>query len=193
MTRIAIIQGHPDPSPDRYCRALASAYADGARDARHEVRIVDVAKIDFPLLRTRADFETGSPPPSIAEAQATIAWAEHVVIIFPLWLGDVPALLKGFLEQVLRPGFAFRYRKKGMPEKLMRGRSARLVVTMGMPGFFYEWFFRAHSVKSLERNILGFVGFGPVRRTIMGMVESDDRGRNVKWLARMHELGMQAR
>ena len=127
------------------------------------------------------------------EAQATIAWAEHVVIVFPLWLGDVPALLKGFLEQVLRPGFAFRYREKGMPEKLMRGRSVRIVVTMGMPGFFYKLFFRAHSVKSLERNILGFVGFGPVRHTIMGMVESADHKRNEEWLARMHELGMQAR
>jgi putative NADPH-quinone reductase len=193
MTKITIIQGHPDASVDRFCHALASAYADGARDAHHEVRIIEVASLDFPLLRTRADFEHGTPPPAIAEAQRTIAWAEHVVIIFPLWLGDVPALLKGFLEQVLRPGFAFRYREKGLPEKLLRGRSARLVVTMGMPGFFYELFFRAHSVKSLERNILGFVGFGPVRRTIMGMVESEDRKRNVEWLARVHELGMQAR
>ena len=193
MTKITIIQGHPDASVERFCHALASAYADGARDAHHEVRTIEVARLDFPLLRTRADFETGTPPAAIAQAQASIAWAEHVVIIFPLWLGDVPALLKGFLEQVLRPGFAFRYREKGLPEKLLRGRSARIVVTMGMPGFFYEWFFRAHSVKSLERNILGFVGFGPVRRTLMGMVESEDRKRNVEWLARMHELGMQAR
>jgi putative NADPH-quinone reductase len=193
MKRIAIIQGHPDPNPERFCHVLAVAYTDGARDAGHEVRMIEVARLDFPLLRTRVDFESGATPPAIADAQATIAWAEHVVIVFPLWLGDIPALLKGFLEQVLRPGFAFHHRERGAPEKLMRGRSVRIVVTMGMPGFFYEWFYRAHSVKSLERNVFAFVGFGPVRRTVIGMVESDKRTRNAAWLERMRALGAEAR
>ena len=43
-------------------------------------------------------------------------------------LGDVPALLKAFFEQVGRPNFAFRYREKGLPEKLLKSRSARVVV-----------------------------------------------------------------
>ena len=104
----------------------------------------------------------------------------------------MPALLKGFLEQVMRPGVAFRYRAQGMPEKLLKGKSARIVVTMGMPGPLYEWFFRAHSLKSLERNVLGFVGVAPVRRSVVGMVEGS-AGHRDKWLARMRELGSQAR
>lgn len=56
--RILIIIGHPDPGPKRLCRALAASYADGARSAGHEVRLVDVATIDFPLLRTKEGSKT---------------------------------------------------------------------------------------------------------------------------------------
>lgn len=192
MSRIVIVQGHPDPAPERFCRALAAAYEEGARAAGHEVRAIEVTSLDFPVLRRREDWESGPPPAALVGARELIARADHVVIVFPLWLGDVPALLKAFLEQLMRPGFAFRYRKRGMPEKLMRGKSARIVATMGMPGFVYEWFFRAHSVRSLERNILGFVGFGPVRRTLIGQVEGDRR-RNAAWIARMRALGAAAR
>jgi putative NADPH-quinone reductase len=193
MTRVAIIQGHPDPAPERFCRALALAYAEGARGAGHEVRVVDVARLDFPVLRRRREWEEEPAPEAIRAAQDTLAWAQHVVIVYPLWLGDVPALLKAFLEHVLRPGFALRYREQRLPEKLLRGKSARIVVTMGMPGFFYKWYFRAHSVKSLERNFLAFAGMRPVRHTLVGMVESRDRARNVAWLARLRRLGAGAK
>ena len=111
------------------------------------------------------------------------------MILYPLWLGDVPALLKAFLEQVMRPGFALRYREKGFPEKLLKGRSARIVVTMGMPAFFYKHFYGAHSVKSLERNILKFVGIKPVARMILGGVEGSEEQRN-EWLSEMEALGV---
>lgn len=89
-----------------------------------------------------------------AEAQEQIAWAEHLVMLYPLWLGDMPPLFKAFLEQTLRPAFAFRYGSRMMPDKLLTGRSAHVIVIMEMPGFFYESFYRAHSVKSFERSIL---------------------------------------
>ncbi|MFZ4481042.1 MAG: NAD(P)H-dependent oxidoreductase [Rhodoferax sp.] len=84
----------------------------------------------------------------------------------------MPALLKGFLEQVARPGFAFRKDADDpFGHKKLAGRSARVVVAMGMPAFVYKWYFRAHSVKSLERNILGFVGIGPINETLIGAVD----------------------
>lgn len=192
MTRIVIIQGHPDPAPARLCRALGEAYAAGAQAAGHEVRTIDVSDLDFPVLRRREEWEQGAAPPAIARAQEAVGWCQHLVIVHPLWLGDMPALLKAFLEQLFRPGFAFRYSEKGLPVKLLKGRSARVVVTMGMPAFFYEWVYRAHSVKSLERNILGFTGFGPVRRSLVGAVEGGDE-RNAAWLRKMQALGNAAR
>jgi putative NADPH-quinone reductase len=186
VRKILIIDGHPDPDPARFVNALASAYAMGAKD--HQVRHLKLAELEFPLLRRAADWMEGAAPASIASAQADIAWADHLVILYPLWLGDVPALLKGFLEQVMRPGFALRYREKGFPEKLLKGRSAHIVVTMGMPAFFYKLFYGAHSVKSLERNILKFVGIRPIARTIIGGVEASAEQRR-EWLAKMEALG----
>ena len=184
--KILIIDAHPDPDPARFVHALATAYERGASE--HETRLLKLADRDIPLLRGSHDWMEGTPSADIAAAQADIAWAEHIVLLYPLWLGDVPALLKGFLEQVMRPGFALRYREGGLPEKLLKGRSARIVVTMGMPAFFYRLVYGAHSVKSLERNILKFVGIRPVERTIIGAVESSNEQR-LGWLREMEELG----
>jgi putative NADPH-quinone reductase len=104
--RILRIQGHPDPSGARLGHALARACAQGAVEAGHALRRVEVAALAFPLLRTQGDWEHGRLPPALAPARRDIVWAQHRVRMFPLWMGDMPALLKGFLEQVARPGLA---------------------------------------------------------------------------------------
>jgi len=191
--RIVLIQGHPDATAPHLCHALAQAYAEGATAAGHEVREVDVARIDFALLRSQHEWELGLLPASLRPAQESIRWAQHIVLFFPLWMGDMPALLKGFLEQVARPGFAFNAEGNNpFGRKGLTGRSARVVVTMGMPALVYRWYFRAHSVRSLERNILGFVGIAPVQETLVGSVELLGDAGVAKWQARMRTLGAKA-
>ena len=190
MTRILIVNGHPDPSPEHFIHAAATAYEQGAASA-HEVRRIDIGRLQFPLIHSQDEWTNGEPPADIRKAQEALRWAEHVVLFYPMWLGDVPAALKGFLEQVARPGFALRYRQKGFPEKLLAGRSARIVVSMGMPGFAYALFYRAHSLKSLKRNVFGFVGFKPVRHTIIGAVEGSAAKRE-KWLTELRAMGKRA-
>lgn len=188
--RILLIQGHPDASQTHLCHALADAYAKGASSAGHEIRHLNVATLDFPILRSQKEWEKGALPPALAGPQTDIQWAQHMVFFFPLWLGDMPALLKGFLEQVARPGFAFSGEGNNpLAHKGLAGRSARVVVTMGMPAVVYRWYFRAHSIKSLERNILGFVGIAPVRETLIGMVGNLKEKDSAKWLGRMEKLG----
>ncbi|HYH18836.1 MAG TPA: NAD(P)H-dependent oxidoreductase [Azospirillum sp.] len=187
--RIVVIQGHPDPDPRRLCRALADAYAEGARAAGHSVTRVDIAALDVPLLRTQHAFEHEPAPESLRPAQKAIVEAEHVVLVFPLWLGTMPALVKAFLEQVMRPGVAFAYQEKGNPKLLLAGRSARLVVTMGMPAFVYRFWYFAHGLKGLERNILRFVGIKPVRETLFGMVGAASEAKRRSWLEKMRTLG----
>ena len=190
--RILVIQGHPDAAGGHLCHALAQAYVDGARGAGHELRQVDVAQLDFPLLRSQKDWTDGSVPPALAPVQQDILWATHLVLFFPLWLGDMPALLKAFLEQVARPGFAFKPGAQGpMGAKGLAGRSARVVVTMGMPAFVYRFVFRAHSVRSLERNVLGFVGIGPIHETMIGMVENTEAPKRRRWFDKLRRLGAQ--
>jgi putative NADPH-quinone reductase len=187
---ILLIQGHPDAGQSHWCHALEDAYARGAVSAGHEIQRINVATLDFPILRSQFEWEQGKLPPGLAHAQEAIKWAEHLVLVFPLWLGDMPALLKAFLEQVARPGFAFS-RQGGNPltEKSLAGRSARVVVTMGMPATVYRWYFRAHSIKSLERNILGFVGIAPVNETLVGMVGDMSPELARKWLLKLEKLG----
>ena len=189
--RILIIQAHPDLTELHLCHALAASYAKGAEAAGHVVRHVNLAALDFPLLRSQKDWEQGSVPASLKPAQDDIGWAEHIVFFFPLWLGDMPALLKGFLEQVARPGFAILREKDGKPwgNKGLTGRSARVVVTMGMPAVVYRWYFRAHSVKSLKRNVLGFVGIAPVHETLIGMTGDMKPDAAVRWLDKLERLG----
>lgn len=187
--RILLIDGHPDPAPERFLRVLADAYRTGALAAGHEVREIKLADREFALLRSGEDFRHNPLSPALTDCQELLQWAEHWAVFYPLWLGSMPALLKGFFEQVLRPGFAFSAGAKGFPKKLLRGRSARVVVTMGMPALFYRWYFRAHSLKSFERNILTFVGIKPVHSTLVGSVESLSDGERAELLARMEELG----
>jgi putative NADPH-quinone reductase len=192
--RITIIQGHPDAQARHFGHALADEYAKGAEDGGHETKRIEVAKLDFPLLRTKEEFEKGTVPDSIRQAQDVVSWADHLVILYPLWLGTMPALLKAFFEQVFRPGFAFTPAEPGrMPTKRLTGKSARIVVTMGMPAFFYKWFFRAHSLKSLERNILGFAGIGPIKASLIGVVEGMNEKQRAGWLDTMRALGEQGK
>jgi len=191
--RIVILDGHPDANRACFVHALADAYADGATDAGHEVRRINVASLDLQSLHSSAEFLQGTPSETIRNCQQDIAWCGHLVILFPLWLGDMPGLLKILLEQVARPGFAISAAKdKGLPRKLLKGKSARIIVTMGMPTLFYKWYYRAHSVKNLERNILAFVGIAPVRRTLLGMVEGVSDAHRRSWLEKIRALGAKA-
>ena len=153
-----------------------------------------MARLDFPLLRSQQEWEQGALPAGLQQAQQDVAWAQHIVFFFPLWLGDMPALLKGFLEQVARPGFAFGGGPRtAFTSQGLRGRSARVVVTMGMPAFVYRWWFAAHSVRSLRRNVLNFVGIAPVKTTLVGGVGQLAPARAQSLLDTMRRLGREAR
>jgi len=189
MTRILVINGNPDPAVERLTSALATAYAEGAQGAGHTVSRVDVGGLDFPLLRTAKEFVTEPDDPDIVAARGALLLAEHLVFIYPLWLGGPPALLKGFMEQIARAEFALGSRN-GLPHGKLKGRSARVVVTMGMPAPFYRLFYGAHGVRAFNRGILGISGIKPVRTSYLGGVGSPAHCvRLVEALRRMGRLG----
>lgn len=188
--RVLILNGHPDPSADRFCAALCDAYAAGATAAGHAARRLDLDAAAAPILTAAAAF--AEPPADDVQAvQAAMVEAEHLVIVFPLWLGGVPARLKALLEQVYRGGFGFESGPRGMNGKL-KGRSARLVVTMGMPGLFFRVVFGGHGVKALARGVLWLSGYRPIRTSIVGGVEMIGAKGRADWLARMRRLGAKA-
>jgi putative NADPH-quinone reductase len=190
-TKVLVINGHPDPSPDRLCAALAGAYAEGAAEGGLQVRRLAIGELDFPLLRTAAEFSAPAPEGPIRRTQDDITWADHVVIAHPLWLGTEPALLKAFLEQVLRYGFALDPSHKRL-QGLLIGRSIRLIVTMGMPAALYRVLF-GPTLKPLMPLVFFFSGFWPIRTTLLGGVGEASAERRAAWLERVRKLGQEGR
>ncbi|WP_374340997.1 NAD(P)H-dependent oxidoreductase [Methyloversatilis sp.] len=191
MSRIVVIQGHPESRPG-LLRALADSYVAAAREAGHVVSVIDVSRLSFPLLRSKDAWSVPAQG-DIAQAQSLIAGAGHLVVFFPLWLGTLPAMLKAFFEHVFCPGFAIGEGRGRQPfTPLLTGRSARLVVTMGMPAWLFRTFYLAHGVRCFERNILQFVGIRPVHSTLIGSVDAMTDASRARWHARMRRLGRDA-
>lgn len=188
--RILILDGHPDPEPGRYCHALAAAYAQGAAGAGHVIHRVNLAEMDFPVLASRHDWESEMPCPAVLAFQDELAWAEHFVIIYPLWLGETPARLKALFEQAFRPAFAFGGKAAAPGAGRLKGRSIRIIITMGMPALVYRTVFFAHSLRALKRGILALVGFGPIRDTVLGGIET--RADRKDLLERVGAMGARA-
>jgi putative NADPH-quinone reductase len=190
-TKVLVINGHPDPRPDRLCASLAEAYAEGAADFGLAVRRLAIGDLEFPVLRTAAEFSAPAPEGPIRQTQDDIMWADHLVIVHPLWLGGEPALLKAFLEQVLRYGFALDPSHKRL-RGLLTGRSIRLIVTMGMPAGLYRLLF-GPTLKPLMPLVFFFAGFWPVRTTLLGGVGDASAERRAAWLMRVRRLGQEGR
>lgn len=185
---VCVIQGHPDPEGGHFNHALSEAYENGLAEGGHTIRRITIADLDIPLLRDPADFQT-DPPEHLLAARQQIVDAHHTVVLFPIWLGGMPAAVRAFFEQICRGGFAARPTQPGWPKGMLSGRSARVIVTMGMPATSYRWLFGAHGVRGFERSVLGQLGFKPVRETLIGKVESLSEAERDHWLARLRRYG----
>ena len=185
--RVAVIVGHP--AADSWCGALADSYAAAARAGGHEVRMVHLAQLDFDPSLHEGYRQIQALEPDLLAAQATVAWAEHLVIAYPIWWGSVPALLKGFLDRILLPGFAFKYRPgKAFPEQLLRGRSAQLLVSMDTPPWYFRWVYRMPGIVQLKKTTLEFCGIAPVRVAASGPLIASSPARRASWLIRAARL-----
>uniref|UniRef100_E6Q4Q5 NAD(P)H dehydrogenase (Quinone) n=1 Tax=mine drainage metagenome TaxID=410659 RepID=E6Q4Q5_9ZZZZ len=167
--------------------ALADAYERAAREAGHEVHRVDVADLDLGFLRTKRAWDTEMPAPEILSLRERVEQSDHLAIFFPLWLGTMPAYFKAFWEQLLRTGAP--QNGKATAPSILRGKSARIVVTMGMPAPFFRWYFGGYGVKSLERGILKIMGVAPIHTTLLGSVDGRGEAGYQRWMKEMSELG----
>lgn len=187
MSRILVLIGHPHPSS--FCAALAETYCEGARLQGHEVRRLGLWQVEIDL--TAPEYSSGGAPAAwVSEAQAQIAWCEHIVIVTPMWWGGVPAAFKAFLDRVLLPGFAFKYHASGLGwDKLLAGRSARLIVTCDTPPLIFRWIFGQPLVRQFKTQILGFCGFSPVNTTVFGPIKTSSAEKRERWLRIVRGLG----
>ena len=185
--RVLVILGHP--SGESFCGALTGCYVEAAKKAGHEVRVLWLGALNFdPVLR--AGYRGAQTlEPDLLNAQADITWAQHLVFIYPIWWGGIPALMKGFFDRVFLPGFAFQYRTgKAFPDPLLKGRTAHLVVTMDTPPWYYRWVYRMPGIHQVRKTTLQFCGIKPLKTLTFGpLLGSSERQRN-GWLKQVQRL-----
>ncbi len=191
MTKIAIVVGNP--KRDSYCEALGKAYLRGAESGGHEAKLFLLADMTFDAI-LREGYRREQPlEPDLVAAREALRASEHMVFVFPLWCGDMPAIMKGFIERIMQPDLLVVQASHGSARwKIFKGKSARIVMTMGMPGWFYRWYYGAHALKLLKRNILHFAGVKPVRSTVYGMIEAVGDETRRQWMREVEALGHQA-
>lgn len=186
--KVLIINGHPDAESFNF--ALSAAYKKGALRAGAEVKEITVRELNFnPNLqygyRQRTELE-----PDLLAAWEKITWAEHLVFVYPVWWGSVPAILKGFLDRVFLPGFAFRKRENSLWwDKLLTNKTARILSTLDQPAWYYWLVYRQPSHHAMKKMTLEFCGIKPVRITTIGPVRLSKDLFRKKWLNKIEKLG----
>jgi putative NADPH-quinone reductase len=193
--KIFILLGHPDD--ESYCGALFRSYEAGAREGGHEVRIQSLQRMDF-----NANLEYGynaiqELEPDLRMFQENIRWAEHIVIVFPIWWGTFPSRLKGVFDRAILPGFGFKYYKKNgiFWRRLLKGKSARLIITMGMPRIAYllTSLYVIPGVRLLKYGILKFCGISPVYTSSISRVLAASPEKRERFLAKIKKLGIKGK
>lgn len=194
MKKILIINGHPNAKS--YCAALCDAYLRGAIKSGHEVVLLNLHELKFDLNfnGSYTELKTQTVEKDLIFAQEKITRADHLVIVHPVWWGSVPALLKGFFDKTLLPGFAFQYRKgSAFWDKLLSNKTASIIYTADTPPWFYHIFFRAPSVNMLRQRILGFCGIKTISVTGIGPIRKSTQSFRETWLLKIEKLGILAK
>jgi NAD(P)H dehydrogenase (quinone) len=188
MKKVLIINGHPDEESFNF--GLSNAYKKGAELAGAEIREITIRELDFnPNLqfgyRKRTELE-----PCLHAAQESITWADHIVMIYPVWWGSYPAILKGFIDRVFLPGFAFQKRENSVWwDKLLKGKTGRIISTLDQPAWYYWLIYRQPSNNAMKKLTFQFSGINPVGVTTIGPIRLSKPDFREKWLKKIEYLG----
>jgi 1,4-dihydroxy-2-naphthoate polyprenyltransferase len=185
--KVLIVVGHPRKAS--FCGALARAYRKGAARAGVELRELWLADLRFDRDVHSFDPEVQPVEKDLRRARELIAWADHLVFVYPTWWGTMPGLLKGFLDRVLAPGFAFEDLPGGSWRPLLEGRSADLLTTMDTPGWAYRWIYRSPGHNAMKRASLGFCGIATSRVLRFGPIKDSSPEQRRAWLEAAERRG----
>lgn len=177
-----------------FCTALAKAYEDGARIKGHTLKTLNLREMRLEKYLKYGHESKYEAEGDILRAQELIGWSHHMAYVYPTWWAGPPALIRLFFEMVFSPGFAFKYHdEKGLIvswDKLLKGKSARLISTMDAPPWYYKLIMGDPGGKIIKKGILEFSGITPVKSTYFGSVKLSDRMKREEWLKKSFRLGM---
>jgi NAD(P)H dehydrogenase (quinone) len=185
--RTLLILGHPNP--DSFNAALAQAYADAAQRSGRELRRLNLHELTFDPILHGADRAQQALEPDLQRAQADILWAEEIVWVYPVWWGGLPALLKGFLDRTLLPGFAYRFHKGHRSwDRLLKGRTTRIVVTLDTPGWYDRLVYGRPAWRQMKSTVLQFCGMKLLSTTTCAPIATSTPAQRDRWLNEVRRL-----
>lgn len=188
MLKILVIDGHPNP--DSFDCGLSQAYLKGANETEAETKLISIRDLQFNSNLQFGYQKTSELEPDLLEAQKKISWADHLVWIHPVWWGGLPAMMKGFIDRIFLPGYAFKYREKSVWwDKLLAGKTARIITTQDTPGIYYWLVFGRPSVNQLKKTTLEFCGIKPVKVTSIGPIRNSTESFRKKMLQKVELMG----
>lgn len=185
---ILIINGHPREGS--FNNALADAYSSGAKESGATVDRIDLYKLEYDLNLKYGYTKRVPLEPDLVEAQKKLKWADHLVWIFPVWWGSTPALLKGFLDRVLLPGYAFKKGEGYKWEQFFKGKTARVISTLDQPPLYYKLVFLSPSTRAMKGLTMNFIGVKKVRTIAFGSIRLSTEAKRKKWLEKVRKLGL---
>lgn len=187
---ILIIAAHPCPADTGSLGAtMANAYAQSATQAGHHTRLLQLDQLVFDPILHEGYKRAQTLEPDLVKAQAGILWADELVFVFPIWWGGMPALLKGFLDRVLLPGFAFRYEPEGQGlTPLLKGKTARLIITMDTPRWIDRWLYGSPVIRQLRYPILRFCGIKLREVSYFSPVIKSSSAQRQAWIENVRHL-----
>ncbi|PIR57806.1 MAG: NADPH:quinone reductase [Parcubacteria group bacterium CG10_big_fil_rev_8_21_14_0_10_38_31] len=186
--KITIILGHP--SRESFCGSIMQSYVEGARENGAEVREIHLGDLKFDPILWKGYSAIQELEEDLKKTQEDMRWADHLVFIYPTWWGGMPALMKGFVDRIFLPGFGFKFHKgQPYPDRLLSGKSARLIVTMDNKQKMTEKLFGAPSVVALKNIVLEFCGVSPVDLLIISSLRTFDDEKKKELLLDIKEKG----
>lgn len=186
--RVLILNGHP--ADGTISEQLAEAYADEARATGADFKVVQLKDLEFDMDFGVAKYADHKPlEPALQEVSEAFFWCSDLVLLTPMWWGGLPAKLKGLIDRVFLPGVYFVGPKDGaLPKPLLTGRRARVIVTSDSPWWYFRFFIHRALYWQLKVQILGFVGFKPLRFTHFSTASHPKPGNVARWIARVRKI-----
>ena len=187
--KVLVINGHPDIESYNY--ALSKAYQDGLNDSEAKVESINIADLDFNPNLKYGYRKISELEPDLLDAIDKIKQADHLVWVLPMWWYGMPALMKGFIDRIFLPGFFFKYQKGNpFPKKLLKGKTARLIITADTVRWYDRWFMGSPLINQFKKGTLEFCGVKPVKVTYIAPIKDSSDAFRVKWLEKVKKLGM---
>jgi NAD(P)H dehydrogenase (quinone) len=188
---IYILMGNPDKE-DTLSNGLADVYEATAKAAGHEVRRANISDVQFDPILHKGYKVIQELEPDLKKMQEDMRWADHFVLVYPLWWSATPAMLKGLFDRMWLPGFAFHFWKNGLGwDRLMKGKTARVISLSKLPPLFIR-FTMGDFTNEIRHATLGFAGY-KVRMTEIGNSEKLSPSARTRAEKRVASLAKNAR